>query len=165
MSAGLILNEEKLSHNRSNIFQIFSESGITEAVNFTIAEKILLLPYGLSLDIQESLRKKQNYSIFYSHELWGNANMYCGDGKLKEYLLHTDDNLEQVHYILRRIVNNVNASLSQLVLSADLILAQFSRDEQFLNIIASTGDKAAVDLLMKNPNVSDDLKVMIQLRK
>lgn len=166
MSISIIIDETKIKQNLESLFRILEELGIVSMLERAIELELISLPKDLGIIVGDFTgRSKSTYNIFYTHNLWGNVRILAGSGKYKEFLLHTTDETEKPYYILRKIADSINSSLSNLTVSADLILAQFSQEAGLLRALAAVGDEAILDVLQNNPHITDDVKVMIELRR
>lgn len=166
MNNSMIIKDEVIREHLKALSEVLTELGIASMLQLAIDLELVRVPRNLNIIVGDYTNKtKTTYNIFYTHNMWGNVKILAGSGKYKEYLIHSAGEEEQPYYILRRIADSVNSSLANLAISADLVLAQFSSDLAALRSLASYGDNTILDVLQYNPNITDDIRVMIQLRK
>jgi hypothetical protein len=166
MNNSIVINESQVTENLELLNEALEGLGIVAMLQLAIDLDILSRPKDLEIIVGDFTGKaKTTYNIFYTHSLWGNVKILAGSGKYREFILHTNDERQKPYYILRKITDSINSSLASLAISADLILAQFSQDPNLLRALVSSGDEAILDVLKSNPNITDDIKVMIELRR
>lgn len=162
----ITIQDNIIENYSSSLLDRLENGGIEEMLKYAIKQKLIVIPDGIDIVVTKlTSSQRATYSIYYTHALWGSTRLFAGYGKHQEYLLHSSLKKDKGYYILRRIVDSVNSSLSSLTTSADMILAQFSSDASVLRYLASSGDEALLNVVKNNPNVNDEILVMISLRQ
>jgi hypothetical protein len=138
---------------------VLNTEGIEALYKSALQRDLINHPFGLELEIELDYK---DYKVLLTSALWGKLTIYCGAGHMKEYLL--DPELSKSHTILRRIVMLANSGISNLTYASDIILAQFSSNEEILHSLASSGDSMVRAFVQKNPNAREESKVLVNLR-